>query len=109
MTTPDDQSLPTTPAQRPALQRSVDADVHPTAVDLAASGDPAIDTTIHDLHVHAGHATSDVLREAKADKLVTLELAVPKSFRKKLRAEAERRGMSVDKLVLTLLRHQVGD
>lgn len=85
---------PEQPPQRPALQKAPDSGVHP-ATPLAEP--------IADLTTRAGSATSDALRP-KPDKIVTLELQVPKSLRKTLRAEAERRGMSVDDLVVALLR-----
>lgn len=89
MTTP-------TPEQRPALRKADDHDLHPAQ--------PRVDD-LSDLSTKAGSTTADAISGAeKRDKLVRLELQVPKSLRKRLRSEAERRGMSVDDLVVALLR-----
>lgn len=81
------------PEQRPALRKAADAAVHPIVAT----------TPIGDLTSRAGSTTADAVMP-KSDKLVTLEIQVPKSLRKTLRKEAERRGMSVDDLVVALLR-----
>lgn len=81
------------PEQRPALRKAPDAAVHPIVAT----------TPIGDLGSKAGATTADAVKP-KADKPVTLELAVPKSLRRTLRREAERRGMTVDDLVVALLR-----
>ncbi len=83
-----------TPPQRPALQRAADSDIHPVL--------PAHEP-IADLSRKAGFATSDALRP-KPDKPVVVAITMPKSLRKTLRSEAARRGMSVDDLVVALLR-----
>lgn len=81
------------PEQRPALRKAADAAVHPIIAT----------TPIGDLASKAGSTTADAVKP-KSDKPVTLEITVPKSLRKTLRTEAERRGMSVDDLVVALLR-----
>lgn len=81
------------PEQRRALRKAADAAVHPIVAT----------SSIGDLTSRAGSTTADAVKP-KADKLVPLELQVPKSLRKTLRQEAERRGMSVDDLVVALLR-----
>lgn len=81
------------PEQRPALRKAPDAAVHPIVAT----------TPIGDLGSKAGATTADAVKP-KADKPVTLELTVPKSLRRTLRREAERRGMTVDDLVVALLR-----
>lgn len=73
---------------REPLGKARDADIHPTA--------PTADTT----PVQLGGATSDAI----SDKPVTLTVQVPKSLRRALRAEAERRGVSVDRVVVEALR-----
>lgn len=50
-----------------------------------------------------GKATSDALLGAPKDKLVDLDVRVPKSVRKRLRAEAKARGLSPDAIVTAIL------
>lgn len=50
-----------------------------------------------------GKATSDALLGAPKDKLVDLDVRVPKSVRKRLRAEAKERGLSPDAIVTAIL------
>lgn len=83
------------PPQRPALAKAPDHDHHPALPKADAIGE---------LSTKAGANTADAVVVDKPDKLVTLELQMPKSLRKRLRKEAERRGMSVDDLVVALLR-----
>jgi hypothetical protein len=73
---------------REPLRRAADAEVHPTTP--VADGRP----------VQLGGSTSDAI----SDKPVTLTVQVPKSLRKALRAEAEKRGVSVDRVVVEALR-----
>lgn len=56
----------------------------------------------------AGRATSDSLRPAR-DKKVVLQVKVPKSTRKQLRAVARHSGTSVDQLVVAALTDWLGD
>lgn len=86
------------PEQRRILKPAADRDVHPVAPPPAE---------VEDLHVHGGHTTADAVVTPKKDKLVTLSVEVPKSLRKALRDEAERRGMTVDQLVGILLGDRV--
>lgn len=81
---------------RPPLRKAGDADVHPTA--------PAVEDARFG---RRGMATSDSVGSPDKDKLVDLEVRVPKSLRKAVRAEAERRGMTVDDLVAEALRGRV--
>jgi hypothetical protein len=83
------------PNQRPALAKSADADLHPTTPKLEP---------IDDLTSKAGSATSDVMRAPKEEKLVTVKIDIPKSLRKSLRIEAEKRGISVPPLINAVLR-----
>jgi len=50
-----------------------------------------------------GKATSDALLGAPKDKLVDLDVRVPKSVRKRLRTEAKARGLSTDAIVTAIL------
>ena len=50
-----------------------------------------------------GKATSDALLGAPKDKLVDLDVRVPKSVRKRLRSEAKERGLSPDAIVTAIL------
>lgn len=86
---------PFQPEQRRALRKAPDSTVHPSLPQ---------EEEVEDLQTKVGSATSDTLRPPKKDKLVRLSVQVPKSLRASLRAEAERRGMSVDQLVAALLR-----
>ena len=80
------------PAPRPALQRAADADVHPVA-GRGLAPRPSL-----------GRApTSDALRGPAKDKWVDLAVRVPKSVRKRLRAEAKNREVTPDQLVATIL------
>jgi hypothetical protein len=56
----------------------------------------------------AGSATSDALRPAR-DKQVPLEVRVPRSTRKQVRAVAKHSGASVDEIVVTALNDWLGD
>lgn len=56
----------------------------------------------------AGHTTSDALR-LSGSKRVTLQVRVPKSTRKQLRAVAKHSGTSVDELVVSALNDWLGD
>ena len=85
--------MTTQPEQRPALKRATDRGVHPVAPPADEVGAIA---------VVAGRSTADAV-SPKKDKLVDLGVKVPKSLRKALREEADRRGMTVDQLVQILL------
>ena len=50
-----------------------------------------------------GYATSDAILGATKDKLVDLGVRVPKSVRKRLKAEAKERGLSPDAIVTAIL------
>ena len=81
---------------RPPLRKSQDADRHPSAPD-----DPAAPAGAR---LGRGATTADSVGRPDKDKLVTLEVTVPKSLRKAVRAEAKRRGVSVDHIVAEALR-----
>jgi len=86
-------------APRAGLRKAPDADLHPsTPVDVPrdAGGDPAWLT--------GRSSTGDSVSMPDKDKLVTLEVTLPKSLRKSVRQEAKRRGVSVDDVVVDALR-----
>ena len=76
--------------ERAPLRKAGDADLHPS--DIPAS----------DLNL--GGTTSDSV--ISKDKLVKLDVRLPKSLRKSLRREAEERGLSVDAIVVEALTHR---
>lgn len=77
-----------TTEERPHLRKAPDANTHPASA-------PMYEDTIF-----YGTTADSVAK----DKLVTLEVDIPKSLRSALRAEAKRRGISVDALVVQALR-----
>jgi hypothetical protein len=87
------------PARRPALKKAKDSDVHPT---LATPDDAK------NLHRRRGASTSDTLRDPRGEKLVPVEVQIPKKLRKHLRSEAKKRGMSLSELVTALLQPPSG-
>ncbi|MDI1289793.1 MAG: hypothetical protein PSX37_07595 [bacterium] len=86
---------PQGPDNRAPLRKAGDADVHPTAptIEDARFGRP-------------GMSTGDSVGAPDKDKLVDLGVQIPKSLRKSVRAEAERRGITVDQLVAEALRER---
>ncbi len=88
-------SEPSVPTQRSALVKAADAQLHPTTPKLEPLGD---------LGTKAGSATSDVMRGPKKEKLVTIKVDIPRSVRKALSIEAEKRGLSVKQLINAILR-----
>ena len=103
-----------TPPSRPALRKSVDATVHPAlagravagsigpgagrstaATQLAASPSPATEPP---LRKSKRSATSDTVRPTKKDPAVKVTVEMPKSLRKRLRKQAEQRGLAPELL-----------
>ncbi len=82
------------PSPRPALRKAGDADLHPSTPQI--SDEPSF--------LRKGVNTADSVGMADRDKLVDLGVQIPKSLRKGVRAEAKRRGMTVDALVAEALR-----
>jgi hypothetical protein len=80
---------------RPSLRKAADADLHPST--------PATETTEPSL-LRKGMNAADAVGGPDRDKLVDLGVKVPKSLRKTVRAEAKRRGITVDELVAEVLR-----
>ena len=73
------------------LRKADDADLHPSTP--AHVDEPSLR--------RAGAATSDaVLREGKT---VKVDVRIPKALRRKLRKEADRRGVAVDEIVIQAL------
>lgn len=83
------------PPDKPQLRKAGDADIHPSAptADEARFG-------------RLGSWTSDAVGAPDKDKLVNLDVQVPKSLRKAVRAEADRRGVPVDDVVCEALRER---
>jgi len=82
--------------ERKGLRKAGDADVHPSTPQ--ATAEPSF--------LRKGVNTADSVGSPDRDKLVDLGVKVPKSLRKSVRAEAGRRGMSVDHLVAEVLRER---
>lgn len=79
----------------PGLRKAPDAHLHPST----PTAEPTESTLLR-----KGTNASDSVGGPDRDKLVDLGAKVPKSLRKVVRAEAKRRGMSVDELVAEALR-----
>ncbi|MCX6431939.1 MAG: hypothetical protein NTX29_03865 [Actinobacteria bacterium] len=80
---------------RPALRKAGDADLHPSTPQVSVD-EPSF--------LRRGLNTADAVGMADRDKLVDLGVQIPKSLRKGVRAEAKRRGMTVDSVVAEALR-----
>jgi hypothetical protein len=80
---------------RPTLQKAGDADLHPSTPPVLAE-EPFLQ--------RIGASTADAVGSPDKDRLVDLGVQVPKSLRKAVRAEARRRGITVDHLVAEALR-----
>ncbi len=85
------------PTPRAALGKASDAVLHPTMPRDHEDRAPL-----------STGATSDALLGPKRDKLVELNIEVPKSIRKALKSEADKRGLSVDQLITMLARNYLG-
>jgi predicted HicB family RNase H-like nuclease len=79
----------------PGLRKAPDADLHPST-PVVAEGQASL--------LRVGATAADAVGGPDRDKLVDLDVKVPKSLRKAVRAEAKRRGMSIDALVAEALR-----
>lgn len=92
--------------RRPALRRSVDADVHPALAGRsttmptsgAAPSKRAAERSGKSGQGKKRATTSDVYRPTKKDPPVKLAVVLPKSVRKRLRKAAEQRGLSAEEL-----------
>lgn len=107
-----------TPAPRPALQKSADAHIHPAAPGMrpaSTTGGGGAEPGPHRLSGPLRGNTSDSLRNAtrkarrppkakSGDKQVPLEVRVPKSLRKEFRAAVKAEKKDPDAVVAALLR-----
>jgi hypothetical protein len=112
-----------TPAPRPALQKSADAHIHPAAPGhhppalrpASPAGGGATEPVPHRLSGPLHGNTSDSLRNAtrkarrppkskSGDKQVPLEVRVPKSLRKEFRAAVKADKKDPDAVVAALLK-----
>jgi len=80
---------------RPGLRKAGDAAVHPTLPSTQAVEPPL---------VRPGASTADAVLGPDAEKPVTLDVTIPKWLRKSIRAEAKRRGLTLDEIVAEALR-----
>ncbi len=93
------------PEPRPALAKAPDSDLHPVSgqpVPQPPPPPPAKEGR-RKRSLGRGGATSDSLLGPPKDKLVDLGVRVPKSVRKRLRAEAKARQVSPDDIVTMIL------
>lgn len=77
------------------LRKAADADLHPST-PVAGPPEPSL--------LRKGMNAADSVGGPDRDKLVDLGVRVPKSLRKVVRAEAKRRGITVDEVVAEALR-----
>ncbi len=89
------------PAPRPALTKAPDAGVHPVS-GRATTETPTIRSTSFRPQ-RRGATTADAVIQPEESKLVDLSVQIPKPVRKKLKALAKERGVSVDDLVAAIL------
>ena len=82
---------------RPVLRKSLDSSTHPVLDD--ANPEPK----------HIGHESarfgnaSDSVKRSRKDKPVEMSITIPKSLRKKLKAEAKNQRITVDELIASRL------
>ena len=98
---------PQTP--RPALSRAPDADLHPVCGRPLPTQVPGGvkegkgKSKIKSLKPGKGATAADAITGPPKDKYVDLGARVPKSVRKRLRAEAKSQGVGVDDLLTRIL------
>jgi hypothetical protein len=98
---------PQTP--RPALSRAPDADLHPVSGRPLPTQVPGGvkegkgKSKIKSLKPGKGATAADAITGPPKDKYVDLGARVPKSVRKRLRAEAKSQGVGVDDLLARIL------
>ena len=78
---------------RPALRKSGDSSVHP--VLESGSSEPK---RIGQDAAKFGNV-SDSVKRSRKDRLIEVSFTIPKSLRKKLKAEAKNQGITIDELV----------
>lgn len=94
---------------KPALSRAPDADLHPVSgrpLPAAIPGgvsDAEGKPKAKSLKPGKGASAADAITGPAKDKYVDLGSRVPKSVRKRLRAEAKAQGVTVDDLVARIL------
>jgi hypothetical protein len=94
---------------KPALSRAPDADLHPVSgrpLPAAIPGgvkDGEGKSKAKSLKPGKGASAADAITGPSKDKYVDLGSRVPKSVRKRLRAEAKAQGVTVDDLVARIL------
>ncbi len=84
-------------APRPVLGKSVDSSIHPVLNDANAEPKP-----IGHNAARFGNA-SDSVKLSRKDKPVEMTITIPKSLRKKLKADAKNQRISVDELIASRL------
>jgi hypothetical protein len=85
---------PSGESPRAGLRKAADSDLHPSTPPIA--DEPT--------WVKGGNSTADSVGMPDKDRLVTMEVSIPKSLRKSVKQEAKRRGMTVDEVVADALR-----
>lgn len=94
---------------KPALSRAPDADLHPVSgrpLPAAIPGGAKDDkgkSKSKSLKPGKGASAADAITGPAKDKYVDLGARVPKSVRKRVRAEAKAQGITVDDLVARIL------
>jgi hypothetical protein len=78
---------------RPALRKSGDSSVHPVLENGSSEPKP-----IGQEGAKFGNV-SDSVKPSRKDRLVEVSFTIPKSLRKKLKAEAKNQGVTIDELV----------
>ncbi|MGI9195856.1 MAG: hypothetical protein ACR2KE_00145 [Candidatus Nanopelagicales bacterium] len=107
MPSPSSASAP--PVPRPAAPVEADFAVPTPSELLARKGKDKDGRKRGTLKAGKGRTTADALMGASKDKLVDLGVRVPKSVRKRLKAEAKARGVSPDDIVTVILDAALGE
>lgn len=99
----------TSQTPRPALSRAPDADLHPVSGRPLPTQVPGGvkegkgKSEVKSLKPGKGATAADAITGPPKDKYVDLGARVPKSVRKRLRAEAKSQGVGVDDLLTRIL------
>jgi hypothetical protein len=89
---------------KPALSRAPDADLHPVSGRPLPGATPAKERKGKGLKPGKGATAADAITGPAKDKYVELGVRVPKSVRKRLRAQAKAEGVTPDELITRYLR-----
>ncbi len=81
------------PTPRPALRKSGDSSVHPVLENESSAP-----KQIGQDAAKFGNV-SDSVKRSRKDRLIEVSFTIPKSLRKKLKAEAKNQGITIDELV----------